>query len=53
MANNITMTGRLTAAPELKMTPNNVAVCTFTLAVKRPRTKDVADFIHASIMANY
>lgn len=45
MANNITMTGRLTAAPELKMTVNGVAVCSFTLAVKRPRVKDETDFI--------
>ena len=45
MANNITLTGRLTADPELKTTPNGVSVCSFTLAVKRPRTKDITDFI--------
>lgn len=45
MANNITLTGRLTAAPELKTTPNGVSVCSFTLAVKRPRVKDETDFI--------
>lgn len=45
MANNITLTGRLTADPELKTTPNGVSVCSFTLAVKRPRTKDETDFI--------
>lgn len=45
MANNITITGRLTAAPELKTTPNGVSVCSFTLAVKRPRTSDTTDFI--------
>jgi single-strand DNA-binding protein len=45
MANNITLTGRLTDSPELKTTPNGVAVCSFTLAVKRPRTKDETDFI--------
>lgn len=43
--NSITMTGRLTANPELKSTPNGIAVCSFTLAVKRPRTKDETDFI--------
>lgn len=31
--------GRLTAEPELRMTPNNVMVATFTLAVERKRTK--------------
>lgn len=45
MANNITLTGRLTADPELKTTPNGVSVCSFTLAVKRPRTSDTTDFI--------
>ena len=45
MANNITMTGRLTAAPELKVTSSGISVCSFTLAVKRPHTKDVVDFI--------
>lgn len=44
---NITaFTGRLTAAPELKYTPSNVQVCTFSLAVKRPRVKDTTDFIN-------
>lgn len=38
--------GRLTADPELRRTPSdNTAVCTFTLAVKRPKVKDVIDFI--------
>ena len=49
MANSITITGRLTAQPELKTTPNGVSVCTFTLAVKRPRTKDVTDFIPCQV----
>ena len=31
--------GRLTAEPELRMTPNGVAVTTFALAVERKRTK--------------
>lgn len=39
-------TGRLTADPELKQTPNGVSVCSFTLAVKRPRAKDKTDFIN-------
>lgn len=45
MANNITLTGRLTAAPELKTTPSGVSVCSFTLAVRRPHQKDATDFI--------
>jgi single-strand DNA-binding protein len=45
MANNITLTGRLTAKPELKTTQTGVAVCSFTLAVRRPHQKDVTDFI--------
>ena len=49
MANNITITGRLTAQPELKTTPNGVSVCSFTLAVKRPRTSDTTDFIPCQI----
>lgn len=49
MANNITITGRLTNAPELKTTPNGVSVCSFTLAVKRPHTKDTTDFIPCQV----
>ena len=49
MANNITLTGRLTAEPELKTTPNGVSVCSFTLAVKRPHVKDVTDFIPCQV----
>lgn len=49
MANNITLTGRLTADPELKTTPNGVSVCSFTLAVKRPRAKDETDFIPCNV----
>ncbi|CIN73421.1 prophage LambdaSa2%2C single-strand binding protein [Streptococcus pseudopneumoniae] len=35
MINNVTLVGRLTKDPELKHTPSNVAVATFTLAVNR------------------
>lgn len=49
MANNITLTGRLTANPELKTTTNGISVCSFTLAVKRPRTKDETDFIPCNV----
>ena len=39
------MIGRLTADPELRRTTDGTAVCTFTLAVRRPRVKDTSDFI--------
>jgi single-strand DNA-binding protein len=39
------MIGRLTADPELRRTSDGTAVCTFTLAVRRPRVKDTSDFI--------
>lgn len=35
MFNLTVLSGRLTADPELKYTPNNVAVCSFTIAVER------------------
>ena len=39
------MIGRLTADPELRRTGDGTAVCTFTLAVRRPRVKDTSDFV--------
>ena len=44
--NSCSFTGRLTADPTLKSTQNGVSVCSFTLAVKRPRVKDTTDFIN-------
>lgn len=38
--------GRLTAEPELRRTNSGTACCSFTLAVKRPRVKDVTDFLN-------
>ena len=35
MFNLVVLSGRLTADPELKYTPNNVPVCSFTIAVER------------------
>ena len=64
MINRVVLIGRLTKDPELRYTPNGVAVCTFTLAVNRPFTnqqgeRDV-DFINcvtwrktAENLANY
>ena len=43
--NSTNMIGRLTADPELRRTGDGTAVCTFTLAVRRPRVKDTSDFI--------
>ena len=42
--NVVCFTGRLTETPELKMTTTNKAVCSFRIAVPRPRKKDVTDF---------
>ena len=43
--NSTNMIGRLTAEPELRRTTDGTAVCTFTLAVRRPRVKDTSDFV--------
>lgn len=46
--NKVILCGRLAAAPELKMTPAGVPVCSFRLAVNRSYSKDgeqAADFI--------
>lgn len=43
--NKICITGRAVDRTELKSTQNGVSVCRITLAVKRPYTKDVTDFI--------
>ena len=50
MLNNVILMGRLTADPELKQTPNGVAVLSFSLAVDRDYTQQrqerQADFIN-------
>ena len=46
--NKVILLGRLTADPELRQTPNNISVTSFTVAVNRPFTKGAerqADFI--------
>lgn len=64
MLNRIVLIGRLTRDPELRYTPNGVAVTTFTLAVDRPYQNNQgereADFINivtwrglAETCANY
>ena len=48
MLNKVILMGRLTADPELRMTPNNVEIITFTIAVDRRYNKGQqkqADFI--------
>jgi single-strand DNA-binding protein len=52
MINNVTLVGRLTKDPELKYTPNGVAVANFTLAVNRPFKSEGgpdADFINVVV----
>lgn len=48
MLNKVILMGRLTADPELRQTPNNIATMSFTVAIDRPYSKDrekQADFI--------
>ena len=47
--NNLTLIGRTTSAIELKQTTAGKSVATFTLAVKRPFTKDTTDFFNCTI----
>lgn len=61
MINNVTLTGRLTAEPEIRYTSNGTPVTTFTLAVNRNfESEQEADFIRmiawnkrAEIIADY
>lgn len=49
MFNLVVLSGRLTAEPELKTTPNGVSVCTFSIAVERRHKQGEerqADFIN-------
>ena len=43
MLNQVALMGRLTADPELRHTPNDVAVTTFTIAVNRSYVKQGAE----------
>lgn len=48
MLNNVVLIGRLTKDPELRYSQSGTAVCSFTLAVDRPRVQgrdNEADFI--------
>ena len=44
--NSCNFTGRITNDLELKTTQSGIKVCSFTLAVKRPRVADTTDFIN-------
>lgn len=44
--NTCCFSGRLTIDHELKQTQSGKSVCSFTLAVARPRVKDTTDFIN-------
>lgn len=43
--NRIQLVGRITAQPELRRTGEGTAVCSYSLAVKRPMVRDKTDFI--------
>ena len=47
--NSIVLLGRATSAIELKSTQAGKSVATFSLAVKRPFTKDVTDFFNVTV----
>lgn len=42
--NSVNLVGRLTRDPELRRTGDSTAVCSFSLAVKRPMVKDTTDY---------
>lgn len=44
--NNCQFVGRLTSDPELRRTNDGTAVCSYSLAVKRPGVKDATDFLN-------
>lgn len=44
--NNVNLIGRLCEEPNLRRTQNNDAVMSYTLAVKRPGSKDKTDFLN-------
>ena len=47
--NNIVLLGRATSSIELKQTQAGKSVATFSLAVKRPFTKDTTDFFNLTV----
>ena len=47
--NSVNLVGRLCADPELRRTGDGTAVCSYSLAVKRPMVKDATDFLECVI----
>jgi single-strand DNA-binding protein len=43
--NSVNIIGRMGSDPELKATQSGIMVCSFSLAVKRPRVKDTTDWL--------
>lgn len=43
--NSVNIIGRIGSEPELKTTQSGIMVCSFSLAVKRPRVKDTTDWL--------
>ena len=56
MFNKVVLIGRLTRDPELRYTPNNIPVCSFSLAVNRPFQSNSggnnADFFNCTAWRN-
>lgn len=50
--NKVILRGRLTSTPELKQTPNGVAVTKFTVAVNRRFDREKTDFINCEAWRN-
>lgn len=46
MANIVVLTGNLTRDAEIQTLTNGTTICKFTLAVKRPYSKDTTDFLN-------
>ncbi len=44
--NKVFLIGRLTAAPELRQTPDGISVCSFSIGVNRRMKRDVSDFFN-------
>ena len=50
--NTVNLIGRITAVPELQQTTDGKSVISFTLAVKRPHSKDTTDFLRCKAWAH-
>lgn len=47
--NKVFIIGRLTKAPELKTTPNDISVATFSVAVTRRTNREESDFLNVVV----